>query len=96
MTSISVLKPTADVLRKIKDFLEQHGYRNIIVNYKAFTLSAEKFRLFSRRKYVDVNIKSPRPVISVIEMNVHSRKDEKTEHEVKEEEWLHDKIFNLF
>lgn len=96
MISISVLKPTTEVLNKIKTFLEQHGYKNISVNYKSFTMSAEKFNLFSRRKYVDVNIKSPRSVVSVIEMNVHSRKEEKLTNEVNEEQRLHDKIFSLF
>ena len=96
MKSISVIKPTTEVLSRIKVFFEQHGYKNIAVNYKAFTLSAEKFRLFSRTKYVDVNITSPRPVISVIEMNVHSRKEHKSTKELEEEQWLHDKIYGLF
>ncbi len=96
MTSISVLKPTVEVLNRVKDFFERHGYKKINVNYNALTLSAEKFRLFSGRKYVDVNVRSPRPVISVIEMNVHSRKDHKTTHETEEEQWLHDKLFSLF
>jgi len=96
MKSISVLKPTAEVLNRIEDFFENHGYRNISVNYKAFTLSAEKSTLFSRRKYVDVNITSPRPIISVIEMNVHSRKEHTLASESDEEQLLQDRIFGLF
>ena len=96
MKSISVLKSTTEVLYRIEDFFENHGYRNISVNYKAFTLSAEKAGLFSRRKYVDVNIKSPMPVISVIEMNVHSRKDHRVADEMDEEQELHDRIYGLF
>lgn len=93
MQTISVLKPTVEVLNKVKAFFEQHGYKNILVNYNSFTLSAEKFKLFSGKKYVDVNITSPRPVISVIEMNVHSRTDQ---NEAEEEQWLHDKINTIF
>ena len=96
MKKISVLKPTIEVLNRIEAFFEQQGYRNISVNYKAFTLSAEKSNLFSRRKYVDVNIKSPKPVISVIEMNVHSRKEHRQTDEIQEEQILQDKIYSLF
>jgi hypothetical protein len=88
-----VLKPTTEVLNRIENFFEEQGFRNISVNYKAFTLSAEKSGFFSRRKYVDVNIKAPRPVLSVIEMNVHSVNKE---NEGDEEQLLHDKIHNLF
>ena len=93
MKSICVLKPTTEVLNRIENFFEEQGFRNISVNYKAFTLSAEKSGFFSRRKYVDVNIKAPRPVLSVIEMNVHSVNKE---NEGDEEQLLHDKIHNLF
>ena len=96
MKSISVLKPTTEVLNKIEGYFEEHGYRNISVNYKAFTLSAEKSSFFSRKKYVDVNIKAPKPVISVIEMNVHSMKEHQLKDEMDEEQLLHDKIFGLF
>jgi hypothetical protein len=97
MKSISVLKPTTEVLNRIEIFFEDQGYRNISVNYKTFTLSAEKSGLFSRRKYVDVNIRAPRPVQSVIEMNVHSlAKEHIIKDEGDEEQLLHDKIHNLF
>jgi hypothetical protein len=96
MKSISVLKPTVEVLNKIEDFFENHGYKNISVNYKAFTLSAEKAGLFSRRKYVDVNVTSPRRLISVIQMKVHTFKEHRMASESDEEQLLHDRIFGLF
>ena len=96
MKTISVLKPTTEVLNRIENYFESHGYRNISVNYKANTLSAEKQNFFSRRKYVDVNIKSPKPVISVIEMKVHSRKEHEKASDPLEEQLLHDKIYELF
>jgi hypothetical protein len=96
MKTISVLKPTDEVLNKIENYFESHGYRNISVNYKANTLRAERQKLFSRRRYVDVNISSPKPIISVIEMKVHSRRDHDYEYEANEEQLLHDSIYNLF
>lgn len=96
MKTISVLKSASETLHKIENYFESHGYRNISVNYKANTLRAEKQKIFSRRKYVDVNIYSPKPVISVIEMKVHSRKDYRMEAETNEEQILHDRLYTLF